>query len=67
VEISEYLEELASSIRRQGIASSTARRIGAYPRTVEDFCEHPASTPPLIVSRIAAALARDSQQPVHSA
>lgn len=59
MDISEYLEELASGIRRAGV-DSTARRIGAYPRTVEDFCKHPASAPPYVISRIAAVLAGDS-------
>lgn len=66
MEINDYLEELASEIRREGV-ESTARRIGAYPRTVEEFCKHPADAPPLIISRIAAALASDLGRPVHSA
>lgn len=56
MEISEYLEELASGIREEGV-DNTARRIGAYPRTVENFCKHPASAPPYLISRIAAVLA----------
>jgi hypothetical protein len=61
--IEQYLEELASGIRREGVVR-TARRIGAYPRAVEDFCEHPESAPPLIISRIAALLEMDAHRPV---
>lgn len=66
MEIGEYLDELASCIRREGV-EATARRIGAYPRTVEDFCRSPASAPPLVISRIAAMLALDANRPVRSA
>ena len=66
MEIGEYLEELASRIRQAGV-DNTARRIGAYPSTVEEFCKHPDSAPPLLISRIAAALAPDANRSVRSA
>jgi hypothetical protein len=62
MDITEYLEELAARIRREGV-DRTARRIGAYPRTVEEFCAHPASAPPLVISRIAAVLPPEPSEP----
>lgn len=66
MDLSEYLEELASGIRVQDV-DNTARRVGVYPRTIEAFCEHPASAPPLLISRIAALLAPDAGRPARSA